>query len=501
MGAAQEVTGSSYLLRTNEANLLIDFGMFQGKEEDWNYQPLDIDPKDIHAIILTHAHLDHSGRIPVIVKQGYEGPIYATPPTVELTKLLWQDTLKLMKEEKDRLDRKRRRQGNPPVEMLFDEEHMYRAAEMLVAVDWHEEVRFRGVSFTLRPAGHILGASSVEVFADGVKVVFSGDLGPLQEVMEPAPHRFEYADYVVIESTYGDRRHKNLEETRREFKQIIERAILDGGKILIPTFVVDRAQRVLYELALLANEVPELKRLPMFFDSPLGDKITSVYSAFPEYLLPHMADFFKNEVSRGLQFEYIVTPEDSKKLNEIGDALIMAGAGMCTGGRIVHHLKHGLWNPKNDVVFVGYQAVGTLGRSIVDGAKRVTIMGEEVAVRARIHTINGFSAHADQNDLIKWSQAFPKTTAFFVTHGEPEPAKRLAAGLTALGYSAAVPSKGLSVPLTPRREVMPLTVPAAYQVTIGQKLDSIIVKHPEKRAAIERIIEAVLESLGLGGEP
>ena len=493
LGAAQEVTGSSYLLESEDTKLLIDFGMFQGKEEDWNYQPLDIRAKEINALLLTHAHLDHSGRIPVLVKNGFRGPIFATPPTIELTKLLWDDTLKLMKEEKERLDRKRRRQDKPPVELLFDEYDADEASKLFVPLPWNEPESFKGFQFTFRPSGHILGASSIEVSAENIKLVFSGDLGPQDTVLEPPPHIFEDADYVVIESTYGDREHKDLEETRAEFKNALSAAIRDESKVLIPTFVVDRAQRIIYELYLLLQEMPELSSMPMYFDSPLGNKITAVYSSYPEYLLPHLADFFRGMDQEKLGIQYVDTPEQSKKLNSLSHALIMAGSGMCTGGRILHHLKHGLWNPKNHLIFVGYQAAGTLGRSIVDGARNVRIMGEDIAVRAQIHTINGFSSHADAKDLLSWASNFPQNTTFLVTHGEPQPAKSLALALSGRGYSSVVPSRRQSVTLRPSKERIAIPAPEAH--TIGQKIDNFVAKYPHKRELVERVLTALLESL------
>lgn len=494
LGAAQEVTGSSYLLESDNAKLLIDFGMFQGKEEDWNYQPLDIKAKEVNALLLTHAHLDHSGRIPVLVKNGFRGPIFATPPTIELTKLLWEDTVKLMKEEKERLDRKRRRQDKPPVELLFDEDDIDEASKLFVPLPWNQTERFKEFQFTFRPSGHILGASSIEVNAENIKLVFSGDLGPQDTVLEPPPYIFEDADYVVIESTYGDRQHKDIRETRAEFKNALSAAIRDRSKVLIPTFVVDRAQRIIYELyLLLTQEMPELASTPMFFDSPLGNKITAVYSSYPEYLLPHLAEFFQGMDQEKLGIQYIDTPEQSKKLNNLDHALIMAGSGMCTGGRILHHLKHGLWNPKNHLIFVGYQAAGTLGRSIVDGARNVKIMGEDIAVRAQIHTINGFSSHADAKDLLSWASNFPPNTTFLVTHGEPKPAKSLAVSLGNMGYHSVIPARRQSVTLRPRKERIAIPPPEAY--TIGQKIDNFVAKYPHKRKLVERVLTALLESL------
>lgn len=493
LGAAQEVTGSSYLLQNEDKKILIDFGMFQGQEEDWNYQPLGLNPQDVSALLLTHAHLDHSGRIPVLVKNGFRGPIFATPPTIELTKLLWEDTLKLMKEDKERADRKRRRQDKPPVELLFDDDDADKASKLFVPVEWNNSEKFDNFNFTFRSSGHILGASSIDVYSQEIRIVFSGDLGPQETVLEPPPYAFNDADYVVIESTYGDRNHKNVKETRDEFRDALSAALRDKSKVLIPTFVVDRAQRIIYELYLLHDSMHELSGMPMYFDSPLGGRITSVYSSYPDYLLPHLADFFKGMDQQKLGLHYVDTTQESKELNELTHALIMAGSGMCTGGRILHHLKHGLWNPKNHVIFVGYQAIGTLGRSIIDGAKNVKIMGEDIAVRAQLHTINGFSSHADANDLITWAKNFPSSASFVVTHGEPQPAKSLALSLNTLGYNSVVPSRRQTLALKGRKERA--AIPAPETQSIGQKIDDFVAKYPQKRKLVEQVLSALLESL------
>lgn len=441
-GAAREVTGSCYLVTTEKGKFLVDCGMFQGKEEEKTYQPFPFVPGEIRFLLLTHAHLDHSGRIPLLFKQGFRGKIYATAPTIELCEILWLDTVKLMQEEVERLNRKNVRAGKPEVVPLFNEEDVMGTMDLFEPVAYDELHAQDGVEFVFRNAAHILGAATIEVWAEGTKVVFSGDLGPFANVMEGSPPIIEEADFVVIESTYGDRRHRSLTDTRSEFEEVVGQALRDGGKILIPSFVVDRAQRVLYELFLLKNKIHF--DCPVFFDSPMGTKVTDIYLKYRHLLAGEMQRFnLSNENPFTFSdLQYVVTPAESRALNEVTRAIVIAGSGMCSGGRIVHHLKHNLYRESTRVIFVGFQAQGTLGRMIVDGTHQVRIMGEEIAVRAGISTINGFSAHADREDLLRWAGYFKNHPAFLVTHGESSIAEGFAQALAEKGSEVYVPQFG-----------------------------------------------------------
>jgi len=455
LGATGEVTGSTYLL-TNEKKYLVDCGIFQGKSEKENEVPFPFDPSQISAVILTHAHLDHSGRIPKLVKEGFRGKIYATLPTIELCEVLWLDTVKLMKEEVERINRKNLRAGKPLIEPLYTEKEVEMAMTLFEPIPYDEIIDLKDIKFRFRDSAHILGAGSLEVWGNSTKIVFSGDIGQWEGVMEGTPALIEQADYVVIESTYGDRLHKSLEETRKEFKSVIEQAIKENGKILIPSFVVDRAQRVIYELMLLSLENIIPKNFPIFFDSPMGKKVTDIYKKhtnllsgeIQKYLLEGMDPFSLRNL------KYLSTPDESKSINDLENGIIIAGSGMCTGGRILHHLKHNIWKENTHIIFVGYQAQGTLGRSIVDGAKRVHIMGEELAVNAKIHTINGFSAHADQKDLLKWASTFQSNPLFIITHGEPQASTALSNLLKAKGFETLIPQPTQTIDLA-KREITP----------------------------------------------
>lgn len=457
LGATQEVTGSCYLIEVGGHRVLVDFGMHQGENEEANYDPLPFDPTSVDALLLTHAHIDHSGRIPLLARSGFKGKVYCTLPTAELVELLWADSANLMKEDAAWRSRKNLRKGLPAVEPLYDETDIGNALKLLYPISYDDRYDVvPGLSVRFRDAGHIIGSSILEVFLTegdrNVKVVFSGDLGPAKTVMERAPAEINEADYVLIESTYGDRDHKTNEETRKEFQELMADLLAHKAKIYIPTFVVDRAQRIMYELALLRDQGIGTD-LPVYFDSPLGVKATEVYQNHLDMMSQEIQMYRRSGKNPFLDsVEFVSTVEDSQKINTKSYGVVMAGSGMVNGGRIVHHLKNGIWNPNNHVVFVGYQARGTAGRRIVDGAKTIRLAGEEVAVKAQIHTIGGFSAHADRTDLILWAEHFRLSMPqFFVVHGEPQAANALQEALEGRGFSAQVADVDLEIELEPRQ--------------------------------------------------
>lgn len=452
LGAAREVTGSSYLLETDENLYLVDCGIFQGKDEEKNDAPFDFSPPSIKAILLTHAHLDHSGRIPKLVKEGFKGKIYATLPTIELCEILWLDTVKLMKEEVERINRKNRRAGKPLIKALYDEKDVEASLKLFEPIPYDEVISLEDIKFRFRDSAHILGSASIEVWNKDLKVVFSGDIGQWDGVMEGTPAEIEYANYVIIESTYGDRTHKTLEETRREFTQVIQSAIDEKGKVLIPSFVVDRAQRILYEMRLLKEKGIIADSIPIYFDSPMGKKVTEVYKKYSTLLSSELQKYYliAQDPFDIENLEYLSSVEDSKRLNDLESGIIIAGSGMCTGGRILHHIKHSIWKDSTQIIFVGYQAQDTLGRKIIDGAKSIEVMGEEIAVRAKVHTINGFSSHADQKDLLRWSKGFQNSPVFIITHGELNSSQAFSQLLNLGGYQTLIPVKGQKMDLLKR---------------------------------------------------
>lgn len=457
-GAAKEVTGSNYLLEAGGHRFLVDCGMHQGEREEANVDPFPYAAGSIDAVLLTHAHIDHSGRIPKLVKEGFRGKIYATLPTIELTEILWDDSVRLMREDAEWQSAKNARRGLPPAEPIYGQEEADAAKKLFTPVNYDSRLEILpGVSVRFRDAGHILGSAILEILIEEegriVRIVFSGDLGPMQTVMGRAPAEITDADYVVIESTYGNREHKDNQQTRDEFQTLMKDIFAKKkGKVFIPTFVVDRAQRIMYELELLRGQGVGAG-MPVFFDSPMGVKVSKLYESHLDLLSQEIQTYRRDGGNpfSSEDIQYVSTREESQAVNNRDFGVIMAGSGMCNGGRIVHHLKNGIWNPDNHVVFVGYQAHGTLGRRIVDRAKTVRIAGEAVNVNAQIHTIGGFSAHADRTDLLGWAERFrPTMPKFFVTHGEAEAAESLAEALKTRGFEALVPELEQEVALVPR---------------------------------------------------
>ncbi len=427
-GAAGEVTGSAYLVTTPRARVLVDFGMFQGGREDAerNVVPAGLRPRDLDAVVITHAHIDHTGRLPLLAKAGYAGPIYGTAATLETTELLLHDSARLQASDLLRVNRRRERAGLALFEPPYTEEHVIATVARFKPLPYDQPVSIApGVRVQMVEAGHLLGSASITMRvteADREKcVVFSGDLGPLGAALLRDPGQISGADLVIMESTYGDRDHRPIAETEAEFAAVITAAVTRRGKILIPAFAVGRAQTVLYYLAELFHKgvVPPF---PIYLDSPLAIKATGIYVRHPE-----LADEGWDEESERRQLRkdlaslvFCETSDESRALNNLhGPCVIIAGSGMCSGGRILHHLRHNLWRYDTSVLIVGYQGVGSLGRALVDGADHVEIFGELIAVRAAIHTLNGLSAHAGQSDLLQWLAPLAASRPRIVlTHGE-----------------------------------------------------------------------------------
>ncbi len=427
-GAAGTVTGSAYLLQTSRATVLVDFGMFQGFNlpEDLNRMPSGLDLGKLNAVILTHAHLDHTGRLPLLAKHGYRGPIYCTEPTIPLTALILRDSAHLQAMDLERANRKHQRAGELPAEPLYTAEQVEQVLQLFkpVPYDAPQEVA-PGIRARWVEAGHMLGSASLQVCVQEDSrtktIVFSGDVGPKGAPILKDAVGFEKADVVVMESTYGDRDHKPLQETVNEFEAIVKKAVERKSKILVPVFAVGRTQLLLYLLAQMFRHrvVP---KFPIFLDSPMAIEATKIYW---EHLDLFDAEFKALNRERPLMEDLNTvkptpTAQDSMALNSLpGPCLIMAGSGMCNGGRILHHLKENLWRPEACVLIVGYQGEGSLGRRLVDGEKVVSIFGEKIAVKAGVHTLNGFSAHAGQSELLQWfGHLAPVRPRVFLTHGE-----------------------------------------------------------------------------------
>jgi metallo-beta-lactamase family protein len=481
LGAAQQVTGSCHLVEIGGNKYLVDCGLFQGgkRTEELNWEPWAFNPSEITALFLTHAHIDHSGRIPKLVKDGFRGKIYATKPTVELTKILLLDAAHIQESHAELKTRKNLRRGLPPVKPLYTESDATDSFPLFQPVEQNKEITLSAdIKVSFRNAGHILGASILEIWAreDGVeqKIVFSGEIGRVDQLIVKDPEDIFEADALFIESTYGNRNHKTLEESKNELREAILYSYSHGEKVLIPAFAVERTQEILYVLGeFFRNKL--IPDIPVFLDSPLAIQATKIFS--------QMQEFFDEDamaiVNRGEnpflfpQLQFSQTVEDSRRINSMdGPAIIIAGNGMCTAGRILHHIKHNIWRQGCSLVIVGFQAEGSLGRQIVDGAKKIRVMGEDVAVRAKVFTIGGFSSHAGQQELLEWVSNFKKKEMkVFVIHGEKTASEALATLIREqLGLWTYIPRMGETLIIEPVKvEIVPEDLCENYLYEIGKK--------------------------------
>lgn len=472
LGAAKTVTGSSYLLEVGTQKILIDCGMFQGSKTitAHNSREFLYDPTAIDCVLLTHAHIDHSGLLPKLCKSGFKGKIYATNVTNELCGIMLPDSAHIQEFDAEIANRKGERAGRKPVEPLYTLADAHACLTHFSPVEYEALVTLSpSVKACFRDAGHILGSAMIEVWVTeegkNTKLVFSGDLGQPDQPIIKDPTFIDEADYIIVESTYGNRMHENYDKEEK-LASIINASVARGGNIIIPSFAVGRTQSMLYYLhnLLKSGRIPDM---PVIIDSPLAISATDIFLHNTQDYDNEAIDMLYTDHDNPLlmpQLRFTKTAEESRTLNDLDKpAIIISASGMADAGRILHHLKHNLWRPEASILFIGYQAQGSLGRRLIEGAKKVKVLGEEISVKATVYSLDGFSAHADQSQLLTWLSHFKsKVATIFLVHGEPEASDTFSKLLTEkLAVSSYIPSYGDIATLTGRE----------WQVTEAQIVD------------------------------
>ncbi|WP_326908620.1 MBL fold metallo-hydrolase [Sedimentibacter sp. MB31-C6] len=488
LGAVKGVTGSSHLIKFKDKLIMLDCGMFQGKDEDLNYEELDVNPADIDYLFLSHSHIDHSGRIPLLVKKGFKGTIYCSKPTYDLCEIMLIDSAHIQETEAEWKNRKAKRSGKPLVEPMYTQDDAQSSFKFFNPVLYEQIIKIDDyITVKFNDAGHILGSSIIEMWFkednENIKMVYSGDIGMNEKPILKDPTSIESADYIIMESTYGNRLHESIEKRTEELINMILKTIRRGGTVVIPSFAVGRTQEIIYELnkyydsklSSKSSEINELKKIPVYIDSPLATKATEVFKR-NAHVFDKEATKYLMSGDNPLEFEnlhFTQSAEESKQLNFSDEPkIIISASGMCDAGRIKHHLKHNLWKKESSVIFVGYQAEGTLGRRIVDGVKDVKLFGEQIHINAEIFNIEGFSGHADKNGLLNWLKNFKeKPKKVFIVHGEPESKTEFAEEVEkTLGFDCIIPKYNIS-----------------YEIKTKTKIEEIPVKNeePSERPIIE----------------
>jgi len=451
LGATECVTGSCHLLKIRDKTILLDCGLYQGRDGDQlKDDNFGFNPKDIDLVILSHAHIDHSGRLPLLYKSGFKGEILCTKATKELCQVMLPDSGHIQEMEVQWKNKKLERKGLQLIEPLYSSENAEECLKLFKSYSYNEEIKpFDGLSITFRDAGHVLGSAITELILEeegsSVKLVYSGDLGNVDIPLINNPTLIDSADYVIMETTYGGKVHSNFKDVLKELADIVKETFDRGGNVIIPSFAVGRTQEVIYALNNYF-ETGMLKNLSVYVDSPLAEKATRIFENNSDYFDEEAKNMEKQDNNilgfEGLKFTH--SAEESMKLNDVKKGMILIStSGMCDAGRIKHHLKHGLWKSENSIVFVGYQAEGTLGRQIVDGNKMVKIFGEDIAVEASIYNLEGLSGHADRNGLINWIDHMKiKPLKVFLVHGDTNQQKSFKELLDSKEYNSVIVKSG-----------------------------------------------------------
>lgn len=469
LGAARTVTGSCHMIEAGNTKILVDCGLFQGqaKEDAMNEQPLPVNPSEIDYVLLTHAHIDHSGRIPWLAANGFRGEVIAVKACVDLCRLLLPDSGHIQEFEAEWKNRKRKRAGRKPVEPLYTLMQAQESLRLFRSIPYDEMIQLtQTIRVCYRNSGHMLGSAFVEIWVrengKETKFVFTGDMGNRDIPILKDPDMIEQADYLVMESTYGDRLHEDNQDKAEKFLDIILNTLDRGGNVVIPSFAVGRTQDIIYEinknLARYGDKARRLMRAPVYIDSPLAISATEVYRKNLDCYDDEARWYIENG-DNPLDFpnlHFTRSAEESKKLNQVkGGCIIISASGMCEAGRIKHHLKHNLWREECTILFVGYQAEGTLGRRLLDGVKKVHIFGEEISVNARIEMIDGYSGHADYIGLTNWLENFRQLPErVFLVHGDDEALNALSGRIKdQFGLEPVIPSREEAFMITAEREV------------------------------------------------
>lgn len=484
LGAVRGVTGSSHLIQFNNKKILLDCGMYQGKDEDLNLEEFEVNPADIDYLLLSHSHIDHSGRIPLLVKKGFKGAIYCSKPTYDLCEIMLIDSAHIQETEAEWKNKKALRQGRKTIEPMYTQSDAMESFQYFKPVQYDQIINIEeGFTVKFNDAGHILGSSIIEMwFNEGnenVKLVYSGDLGMNEKPLLKDPAIIEKSDYVIMEATYGDRVHDDIEQRTEELIGIILKTVKRGGSVIIPSFAVGRTQELIYELNKyydshldkIGTKENELRKIPVYIDSPLATKATEVFKQNANVFDSEARNYIMTG-DNPLEFEnlhFTQSAEESKALNlSLEPKIIISASGMCEAGRIKHHLKHNLWRKEASIVFVGYQAEGTLGRKILDGEKIVKVLGESINVRAEIYNVEGFSGHADKTALLNWLKGFkekPKTV--FIVHGEQESKLNFAKEVReSLGLNCIVPEYNVVYEIKKSKNIEEIQVTEAETNTV-----------------------------------
>ncbi|MDD2396753.1 MAG: MBL fold metallo-hydrolase [Tissierellia bacterium] len=506
LGAVNGVTGSNHLIQTRDKNIMLDCGMYQGKDEELNEEEFAVAPADIDCLLLSHSHIDHSGRIPLLVKKGFKGVIYCSKPTYDLCEIMLLDSAHIQETEAQWKNNKAKRSGKKFVEPLYTQEDAIESLQYFKPVLYDQIINIdENTTVKFNDAGHILGSSIIEMWLkdedDTIKLVYSGDLGMREKPILKDPALIDRADYLIMEATYGNRIHGNIEQRTEELIKIILKTAKRGGSVIIPSFAVGRTQELIYELNKyydshlneIGTEENELRNIPVFIDSPLAIKATEIFKRNSHAFDKEAKDYLMKG-DNPLDFEnlhFTLSADESKQLNfSTEPKIIISASGMCEAGRIRHHLKHNLWRKEASIVFVGYQAEGTLGRRLLDGEKNVKLFGEDIKVNAEIYNIEGFSGHADKPSLLNWIGGFnEKPGNIFIVHGEKESKEAFAMEVKErFGINSIIPQYNVVYDIKKRNLINEVVLKDEKQKVKDKQIQELLKEVDELRKAFENAL-------------